>query len=165
MQKYANKIRSTGDTRSQKRVAVDLTDEQLHSSMQQSSQGQCSRAPSVSDHTHFVNDAPSVRDQAEQISIAAAFDKQSMLELHLKWTQAFMACGISFNVIRNPIFQDALMSTAKKGFVLLDYNKMRTEYVDKVKNSTEAILKRTVLDFLPLFGCAIALDGWTNCQK
>ena len=55
-----------------------------------------------------------------------AFDKQSMLELHLKWTRAFMACGISFNVIRNPIFKDALMSTAKKGFLMPDYNKMRT---------------------------------------
>ena len=94
-----------------------------------------------------------------------AFDKKSMLESHLKWTQAFMACGISFNVIRNPIFQDALMSTAKKGFVMPDYNKMRTEYVDKVKNSTEAILKRTVLDFIPMFGCTIALDSWTSCQK
>ena len=57
------------------------------------------------------------------------------------------------------------MSTAKKGFVLLDYNKMRIEYVDKVKASTEAILEQTVLDFVPLFGCAVALDGWTNCQK
>ena len=57
------------------------------------------------------------------------------------------------------------MSTAKKGFFLLDYNKMHIEYVKKVKASTEAILKRTVLDFALLFGCAIALDGWTNCQK
>ena len=57
------------------------------------------------------------------------------------------------------------MSTAKKGFVWPDYNKMRTKYVDKVKASTEAILKRIVLDFVPSFGCAIALDGWTNCQK
>ena len=82
------------------------------------------------------NDTFGDRRQAEQVSIAAVFDKQSMLELHLKWTQAFMACGISFNVIRNPIFQDALMSTAKKGFVLPDYNKMRTEYVDQVKAGT-----------------------------
>ena len=37
LQKYANKICSAGDTRSQKRVIVDLTNEQLHSSMQQSS--------------------------------------------------------------------------------------------------------------------------------
>ena len=75
------------------------TDEQLHSSMQQSSQGQCLRAHSMSG-----NDTSRDRRQAEQVSIAAAFDKQSMLELHLKWTQAFMACGISFNVIQNPIF-------------------------------------------------------------
>ena len=110
---------------------MDLTNEQLHSSMQQSSQGQCLRAHSMSG-----NDTSRDRHQAEQVSIAAAFDKQSMFELHLKWTQAFMACGISFNVIRNLIFQDALMSTTKKGFVLPDYNKMRTEYVDKVKAST-----------------------------
>ena len=67
--------------------------------MQESSQGQCSRAPFVSEHTQFVNDAPFVRGQAEQISIVVTFDKQSMLELHLKWTQAFISCGISFNVI------------------------------------------------------------------
>ena len=70
-----------------------------------------------------------------------------------------MSCGISFNVMRNLIFQDALMCTAKKGFILPDYHKMRTEYVDKVKHSTEAILKPTVLDFLPMFGYTIALDG------
>ena len=94
LQKYANKIRSTGDTRSRKRVAMDLTDEQLQPSMQQTSQGQCSRAHSMSG-----NDTSGDRCQTEQVSIAAAFDKQSMLELHLKWTQAFMACGILFNVI------------------------------------------------------------------
>ena len=33
-----------------------------------------------------------------------AFNKQWLLELHLKWTQDFIACGISFNVIRIPIF-------------------------------------------------------------
>ena len=110
---------------------MDLTDEQLQPSMQQSSQGKCLRAHSMSG-----NDTSGDRRQAEQVSIAVAFDKQSMLELHLKWTQAFMACGILFNVIQNPIFQDALMSTAKKGFVLLDYNKMRTEYVDKVKSNS-----------------------------
>lgn len=57
------------------------------------------------------------------------------------------------------------MSTAKKGFVILDYNKIHTKYVDKVKSSTEAILKQTMLDFVTMFGCAIALDGWTSCQK
>ena len=90
-------------------------DEQLHSSMQQSSQGQCFCA-----HSMFGNDTSRDRCQPKQVSIAAAFDKQFMLKLHLKWTQAFMACGILFNVIRNPIFQDALMITAKKGFVLPD---------------------------------------------
>ena len=43
---------------------------------------------------------------------------------------------------------------------------MRTKYVvGKVKNSTESILKRTILDFFLFFGCAIASDRWTNCQK
>ena len=127
----------------------------------QSFQGQASRTPS--DGTGSNLDASSQR--LNNKTLHAAFNKQSLLELHLEWTQAFMACGIPFNVLRNPIFQDALMSTAKKGFVLPDYNKMRTEYVDKVKASTEAILKRTVLDFVPAFGCTIALDGWTSCQK
>lgn len=98
-------------------------------------------------------------------TLHTAFDKQSMLELHLKWTQEFIACGISFNVIRNPVFQDALLSTAKTGFVLPDYNKMRTEYLEKVKGSVEASIQRTVLDFVPSFGCTIAMDGWTSCQK
>ena len=57
------------------------------------------------------------------------------------------------------------MSTTKKGFVMPDYNKMRTEYLDKVKASSEDILKRTTLDYVPQYGCTIALDGWTNCQK
>ena len=115
---------------------------------------QSSHAASISGHGNASSSRVSKDNPLQN-----AFDKQSMLELHLKWTQAFMACGISFNVIQNPIFQDALMSTAKKGFVMPDYNKMRTKYVDKVKNSTEAILKRTVLDFIPMFGCTIALDG------
>ena len=43
---------------------------------------------------------------------------------------------------------------------------MRTKYVDKVKSSsTQAILKQIVLDFVPMFGYTIALDGWINCQK
>ena len=111
-------------------------DEKLHSYVQQSSQGQCSHVHSMSG-----NDTSFDRHQSKQVSNVVAFDKKSMLELHLKWTQAFMDCGISLNVIRNPIFQDALMSTTKKGFVLPNYNKMRTEYVDKVKASIDAILK------------------------
>ena len=39
------------------------------------------------------NDTSRDRRQAEQVSIAVAFDKQSMLELHLKWTQEFMLVG------------------------------------------------------------------------
>ena len=71
--------------------------------------------------------------------LAAAFDKSSALEMHLKWTQAFVACGISFNVMRNPIFQDALMCTARAGskFSIPPYNKMRTEYLDKIKHTME----------------------------
>ena len=37
LEKYANKICSAGDTRSQKRVALALVDEKLHSFVQQSS--------------------------------------------------------------------------------------------------------------------------------
>ena len=70
LQKYANKIRSVGDTHSQKRVALALADEQLHSSMQQSSQGQCSHAHSMSGNDTFGG-----RRQAKKVSIAAAFDK------------------------------------------------------------------------------------------
>ncbi|KAH7366153.1 hypothetical protein KP509_18G065400 [Ceratopteris richardii] len=91
--------------------------------------------------------------------------KQDCLELHLKWTQAFLACGIPFNVIHNHIFKDALMSTARKGFTMPGYNKMRIEYVDKVKKSTEAILKQKILDYVPMYGCTIALNVWTSCQK
>ena len=53
LEKYANKICSTGDTLSQKRVTLASTDEQLHSSMQKSSQGQCSRAHSMSGNDTF----------------------------------------------------------------------------------------------------------------
>ena len=97
----------------------------------------------------------------------SAFDRSTTLELHLKWTQAFVACGISFNVIRNHVFQDALLCTAKAGskFTIPPYNKMRTEYLDKVKHTMEQGISRTVLDFIPIFGCTIALDGWTSYQK
>ncbi|KAH7278423.1 hypothetical protein KP509_38G040200 [Ceratopteris richardii] len=54
------------------------------------------------------------------------------------------------------------MSTAQKGFTMTDYNKMCIEYVDKVKKSTEAILKQIVLDYVPMYGCIIALDGWIS---
>ena len=29
----------------------------------------------------------------------------------------------------------------------------------------EQSISQTVLDFVPSFGCTIALDGWTSCQK
>ncbi len=101
----------------------------------QSSQGQASRTPS--DGTGFNVDASSQR--LNNKTLHAAFDKQSLLELHLKWTQAFMACGIPFNFLRIQYFR--MHWHRKEGFVLPDYNKMRTEYVDKVKVSTEVIFK------------------------
>ena len=69
--------------------------------------------------------------------LASIFDRCAALELHLKWTQAFVACEISFNVIRNPIFQDALIcrSCAGSKFTIPPYNKMHTEYLDKIKHS------------------------------
>ena len=69
--------------------------------------------------------------------------------------------------MRNPIFQDALMCPARAGskFSIPPYNKMRTEYLDKIKHTMEKSISRTVLDFVPSFGCTIALDGWTSCQK
>ena len=99
--------------------------------------------------------------------LATAFDQTATLGLHLKWTQAFVACGISFNVMRNPIFQNALICTSRAGskFTIPPYNKMRTEYLDKIKHTMEQSIARTVLDFVPSFGCTIALDGWTSCQK
>ena len=42
---------------------------------------------------------------------------------------------------------------------------MRTEYLDKIKHSLEQNILQIVLDFVPSFGCTIALDGWTSCQK
>ena len=42
---------------------------------------------------------------------------------------------------------------------------MRTEYLDKVKHTMEQGIACTVLDFVPIFGCTIAFDGWTSCQK
>lgn len=66
--------------------------------MEQNSQGQCSRVPSGNGHTYVDIDPSISKCYKEQISLAVAFDKQSMLELHLKWNQAFMVCGIPFNV-------------------------------------------------------------------
>ena len=42
---------------------------------------------------------------------------------------------------------------------------MRIEYLDKRKHTMEQSIARTVLDFVTNFGCTIALDGWTSCQK
>ena len=134
--------------------------------MQIHSQVQSSHVHTTFECAFYANQSLFARGQLEQISFFVAFDKQYVLELHLKWTQAFnMACDIPLNTIRNPTFQDALMSTPKQIFVQFDYNKMHTECVDKVKKSIEAILKRIVLDFVPSFGFSIALDGWTNYKK
>ena len=100
--------------------------------------------------------------------LARAIEKFASLELHPKLTQAFIAYGISFNVIRNPIFhQDALICTSRAGskFTIPPYNKMRTEYLDKIKHSLEQNILQTMLGFVPRFECTIALDGWTSCKK
>ncbi|KAH7439693.1 hypothetical protein KP509_04G072700 [Ceratopteris richardii] len=60
---------------------------------------------------HFASYANKCKSQA--------FEKKDCLELHLKWIQAFLACGIPFNVICNPIFKDALMSTAQKNVIAI----------------------------------------------
>ena len=115
--------------------------------------------------SHFTHVFGSKQCSKDNSLLAIAFDKSNTLELHLKWTQAFFACGISFNVMRNPIFQEALMCTAHAGskFTIPPYNKMQIEYLDKIKHTMEQSIARTILNFVPSFGCTTALDGWTSC--
>ena len=123
---------------------------------------------------HIVIDSyPMAKDSSTRHSskthdpLASAFDRSASLELHLKWTQAFVACGISFNVMHNPIFQDALICTSCVGskITIPPYNKMHIEYLDKVKHSLEQNILQIVLGFVPIFMCTIAIDGWTSCKK
>ena len=57
--------------------------------------------------------------------------------------------------MHNPIFQDALMCTARAGlkFSIPPYNKMQTEYLDKIKHTMQQSVLQIVLDFVPSFGC------------
>ena len=52
--------------------------------------------------------------------------------------------------MHNPIFQDTLICTscASSKFTIIPYNKMRTNFLDKIKPSLEQNILRTVLDFV-----------------
>ena len=69
--------------------------------------------------------------------------------------------------MHNSIFQDALISTsrAESKFTIPAYNKMRIEYLDKIKHTMEQNVAQTILDFVSSFGCTIALDGWTSLSE
>lgn len=97
-----------------------------------------------------VSIAASRQSSKTSSSLHSAFDKSTTLEIYLKWTQAFIACGISFNVIQNPIFQDATARAWSK-FIIPPYNKMIIEYLDKVKHTMEQGIARIILDFSPIF--------------
>ena len=63
--------------------------------------GGCSSNPTTSSSNTkrtraWTGAEPMPRDH----TLHQAFDKQWLLELHLKWTQAFIACGIPFNVMK-----------------------------------------------------------------
>ena len=65
----------------------------------------------VTDSSPMTKELGSRQSSKTRDPLAFTFDRSATLELHLKWTQAFVACGISLNVIHNPIFQDALICT------------------------------------------------------
>ena len=57
--------------------------------------------------------------------------------------------GIPFNVMKDNTFRHALKSCARPEFVVLEYNKMREAYLDKLKLTVFECVKKNILDFIP----------------
>lgn len=100
-----------------------------------------------------------------QSSMDDAFKRQKLFEDHMKWEEAFVKNAIPFNVIRDETFREALLSCARPGFTLPEYNKMRCEYLSKLKNTVTNVVQKKILDFIPIYGCTLAFDGWTSRQS
>ena len=85
-----------------------------------------------------------------------------MYEDHLQWTEAFVKNGIPFNEMRDDTFTHALKPCSRPGFVLLEYNKMREVYLDKLTLTVSKCIKNKIFDFICIYGCTLAFDGWTS---
>ena len=99
-------------------------------------------------------------------SVGDAFGIMERDAVDLKVIRGLTANGITFNVLRNPQFNEmvATINKGPKGYKAPSFEKARTTLLDKCKRSVEK-------DLIPIKntwytqGVSIVTDGWTNVKN
>ena len=106
--------------------------------------------------------SPSIQDSR----IAKMVDVQGREEAETRVARALYACGIPFNVVRSPYWQDMVraINTAPKGFKRPNYEKVRTDLLKKEKELLEDVLS-PIRSSWGSSGVTIVSDGWTDTRR
>jgi hypothetical protein len=96
-------------------------------------------------------------------TLAKIFGMGRRDEMDNKVTRDTYACGIPFNVVRSPYWQDTLgaINDAPKDYVGPDFEKVCTTLLRKEKLMVEEILE-PVRSCWTRNGVSIIFDGWTD---
>ena len=94
------------------------------------------------------------------------FNNQERDEAESRVARALYACGIPFNVVRSPYWQDMVraINTAPQGFKGPNYEKIRTVLLKKERLLIEDVL-RPIRNSWADLGVSIISNGWTDTRR
>eukprot|EP00253_Pinus_taeda_P018744 PITA_18744 len=106
--------------------------------------------------------SPSVQDSR----IAKLVNVQAREEIDSRATRCIYACGIPFNVVRSPYWQDMIraINKAPQGYKGPNYEKVRTQRLKNEKELVEDILS-PIHSSWSSFGVTIVSDGWKDTRR
>eukprot|EP00253_Pinus_taeda_P002383 PITA_02383 len=106
--------------------------------------------------------SPSVQDSR----IAKLVNVQPREETDSRVVRCIYACGIPFNVVRSPYWQDMIRSINKapQGYEGPNYEKVRTQLLKNEKELVEDILA-PIRSSWSSSGVTIVSDGWTDTRR
>jgi len=94
------------------------------------------------------------------------FNNQEREEADSRVARAIYACGIPFNVVRSPYWQDPVraINSAPQGYKGPNYEKVRTTLLKKERQLLEDVLKPIRNPWMSS-GVSIISDGWTDIRQ
>eukprot|EP00253_Pinus_taeda_P024027 PITA_24027 len=106
--------------------------------------------------------SPSVQDS----KIARLVNVQAREETDSRVARCIYACGIPFNVVRSPYWQDMIrvVNKARQGYKGPNYEKIITQLLKNEKELVEEILA-LIRSSWSSFGVTIVSNGWTDIRR
>ena len=98
--------------------------------------------------------------------IAKLVNVQAKEEANSRVARCIYACGIPFNVVCSPYWQDMIreVNKAPQGYKGPNYEKVRTQLLKNEKDLVEDILS-PILSSWSSFGVTMVSDGWTDTRR